>query len=83
MRLTQDHVLGDARLRDLKPSVDAWRTPKRILHADFPYRHAQLCLNLRAPSPPSTRFPTPIAPKADPMPTHERLRPYDRENLQD
>src|SRR5258708_6402780 len=36
-----DHVLGDARLRDLKPeleqfAVDAWRTPKRILHAHPP-----------------------------------------------
>ena len=33
-----DHVLGDARLRDLKPeleqfAVNAWSTPKRILHA--------------------------------------------------
>src|ERR1700730_9082926 len=33
-----DHVLGDARLRDLKPkleqfSVNAWRAPKRILDA--------------------------------------------------
>jgi hypothetical protein len=33
-----DHVLGDARLRDLNPeleqfAVNAWRTPKRILHA--------------------------------------------------
>src|ERR1700723_3129927 len=36
-----DHVLGDARLRDLKPkleqfSVNAWRTPKRILRAHPP-----------------------------------------------
>jgi DNA topoisomerase IA len=30
-----------------------------------------------------TRFPTPVAPKAGPVPTHERLGPYDRENLQD
>ena len=33
-----DHVLGDARLRDLKPeleqfAVDAWRTPQRIFDA--------------------------------------------------
>src|ERR1700738_5065813 len=33
-----DHVFGDTRLRDLKPeleqlTVNAWRTPKRILHA--------------------------------------------------
>src|SRR5258708_7836729 len=36
-----NHVLGDARLRDLKPeleqfAVNAWRTPKRILHAHPP-----------------------------------------------
>jgi hypothetical protein len=36
-----DHVLGDARLRDLKPeleqfAMDAWRTPKRILDAHLP-----------------------------------------------
>ncbi|MCA6112866.1 hypothetical protein [Bradyrhizobium cenepequi] len=33
-----DHILGDARLRDLKPelkqfAVNARRTPQRILHA--------------------------------------------------
>src|ERR1700731_846785 len=33
-----DHVLGDTRLRDLEPeleqfAVDAWRAPKRVLHA--------------------------------------------------
>jgi hypothetical protein len=42
-----DHVLGDARLRDLKPeleqfAVNAWRTPKRILHAHPPDQRAQL-----------------------------------------
>jgi hypothetical protein len=36
-----DHVLGNARLRDLKPeleqfAMDAWRAPKRILDADLP-----------------------------------------------
>jgi hypothetical protein len=36
-----DHVLGDARLRDLNPeleqfAVDAWRAPKRILDAHPP-----------------------------------------------
>jgi hypothetical protein len=36
----------------------------------------------RPPSP-SMRLPTPVAPKAGPVPTHERLGPYDRENLQD
>src|SRR5713101_8592862 len=81
------HVFDDTRLRDLKPqpkqlAVNAWRTPKRILHAHLPYQHTQLCLNLRAPSP-RVRFPTPIATKAGPVPPHERLRPDDCENLQD
>src|SRR6202158_4552792 len=50
-----DHVLGDARLRDLKPefeqfAVNAWRTPKRILHAHPPDQYAQLRFDLRSPS---------------------------------
>jgi hypothetical protein len=82
-----DHVLGDARLRDLKPeleqfAVNAWRASKRIFDAHPPDQHAQLRLDLRSPSH-WTRLPTPIATKADPVPTHERLRLDDRENLQD
>src|SRR6202795_1538333 len=47
-----DHVLGDARLRDLKPelgqfAVNAWRAPKRILHAHPPDQRAQLRVDLR------------------------------------
>ena len=50
-----DHVLGDARLRDLKPelehfAVNAWRTPKQILHAHLADQRAQFCLDLRAAS---------------------------------
>jgi hypothetical protein len=50
-----DHVLGDARLRDLKPeleqfAVDAWRAQKRILHAHSPDQRAQLRVDLRSPS---------------------------------
>src|SRR6202034_3643459 len=46
-----DHVFGDAGLRDLKPeleqfAVDAWRTPKRILHAHPPDQRAQLRFDL-------------------------------------
>src|SRR5882724_2953882 len=72
-----DHVLGDARLRDLKPeleqlAVDAWRAPKRIFDAHPPDQHAQLRLDLRSPSH-WTRLPTPVATKAGPVPTHERL----------
>src|ERR1700722_3901929 len=81
-----DHVLGDARLRDFKPeleqfAVDAWRAPKWILHAHPADQRAQLRVDLRSPSQ-WTRLPTPVATKAGPVPTHERLGPDDRENLQ-
>src|ERR1700704_4656757 len=82
-----DHVLGDARLRDLKPeleqfAVNAWRAPKQILHAHPPDQRAQLRVDPRSPSQ-WERLPTPVAAKAGPAPTHERLGPDDRENLQD
>src|SRR5258705_6319146 len=86
-RLSLDHVLGDARLRDFKPeleqfAVNARRTPKRILHAHPPDQSAQLRVDLRSPSQ-WARLPTPVAAKAGPVPTHERLGPDDGENLQD
>src|SRR3984957_15451753 len=82
-----DHVLGDARLRDLKPeleqfAVNARRAPQRILHAHPPDQRAQLRVDLRSPSL-WARLPTPVAAKAGPVPTHECLGPDDRENLQD
>src|SRR6202011_3604022 len=82
-----DHVLGDARLRDLKPeleqfAVNAWRAPKRILHAHPPDQYAQFRVDLRSPSL-WARLPTPVAAKTGPVPTHERLGPDDCENLQD
>ena len=82
-----DHVLGDARLCDLKPeleqfAVNAWRTPKRILHAHPPDQSAQLRVDLRSPSQ-WARLPTPVATKTGPVPTHERLGPDDGEDLQD
>src|SRR5258705_3284142 len=82
-----DHVLGDARLRGLKPeleqfAVDAWRAPKRIFDAHPPDQCAQLRVDLRSPSL-WARLPTPVAAKAGPVPTHERLGPDDCENLQD
>src|SRR5271169_354798 len=82
-----DHVLGDARLRDLKPeleqfAVNAWRTPKWILHAHPPDQYAQLCVDLRSASL-CGRLPTPVAAKTGPVPTHECLGPDDCENLQD
>src|ERR1700681_3705748 len=82
-----DHVLGDARLRDLNSeleqfAVDAWRAPKRIFDAHPPDQCAQLRFDLRPPSQ-WERLPTPVAAKAGPVPTHECLRPDDCENLQD
>src|ERR1700721_2170617 len=82
-----DQVLGDARLRDLKPeleqfAVNAWRTPKRIFDAHPPDQRAQFRVDLRSPSQ-WARRPTPVAAKARPVPTHERLGPDDCENLQD
>src|SRR6202171_1070490 len=82
-----DHVLGDARLGDLKPeleqfAVNAWRTPKRIFDAHPPAQRAQFRVDLRSPSQ-WERLPTPVAAKAGPMPTHECLGPDDCENLQD
>src|SRR5467141_3023904 len=81
------HVLRDTRLRDLKPeleqfAVDAWRAPKRIFDAHPPDQYAQLRVDLRSPSL-WARLPTPVAAKAGPVPTHERLGPDDCENLQD
>jgi hypothetical protein len=63
-------------------AVNARRAPKWVLDTHPSDQRAQLCLHRRPPSP-STRFPTPVAPKSGPVTTHERLGPYDRENLQD
>src|SRR5580700_6513155 len=82
-----DHVLGDARLRDLKPeleqfAVNAWRAPKRVFDVHPPDQRAQLRVDLRSPSL-GARLPTPVAAKAGPVPTQERLGPDDRKDLQD
>ena len=58
------------------------RSPKRVLDAHPPDQRAEVCLDLRPPSP-WARFPTPIVAKAGTMPPHERLRLNDREDLQD
>src|SRR3981189_1967387 len=49
-----DHVFGDTRLRDLKPeleqlTVDARRSPKRIVHAHPPDQYAQFRVDLWPP----------------------------------
>src|ERR1700692_1170751 len=82
-----DHVLGNARLRDLKPeleqfAVNAWRAPKGVFDAHPPDQRAQLRVDLRSPSQ-WARLPTPVATKTGPVPTQERLGPDDRKDLQD
>jgi hypothetical protein len=82
-----DHVLGYARLRDLKPqlqqfAMDAGSAPKRVLDAHRPNQHPQLCLDWWPPSQ-RPRLPPPVVAKARPMPTHQRLGTDDRESLQD
>src|SRR6476659_3260540 len=62
--------------------MDTRRAPKRIFDAHLPDQRAQLRLDLRSPSQ-WARSPPPIAAKASPMPTHQRLGPDNRENLQD
>src|ERR1019366_1708014 len=62
--------------------MDARRTPKLVLHAHLPGQRAQFHFDLRAPSP-RARFPTPIAAKAAPMPTHQRFRLDNRQDLLD
>src|ERR1700731_4656398 len=82
-----DHVLGDARLRDLKPELEQFAmntrcSPKRVFYAHPPDQTAKIRLDLWQPSS-RARLPKPITAKADPRPTHQRLETDDRESLQD
>jgi hypothetical protein len=83
-----DHVLGDARLRDLKAeleqlAMDAWRAPQRVIRAHLPDQRAQVCVNLWPTSSQRSGFPTPVPAEAGTMPAHEGFRPDDRNRLQD
>ena len=62
--------------------MNAWRAPKRVFDAHPPDQRAQLRVDLRSPSQ-RARLPTPVAAKAGPVPTQERLGPDDRKDLQD
>src|SRR5262249_31778035 len=82
-----DHVFGHRRLGDLKAeleqlAVNAWRSPQWVLDTHPPDQGAQLRVNLRPPAK-GARLPTPVATKAGPMPTDERLGTDDRDDLQD
>src|SRR5882757_7677619 len=56
--------------------------PQSKFSAHLPDQRAQFCLDLRSPSP-STRFPTPIAAKAGPMPTRQRFGSNNHEKRKD
>src|SRR5271169_3715643 len=82
-----NHVFRDAGLCDFKSeleqfAVDTRCAPKRVLDAHPPDQHAQIRVDLRAPSP-STRLPPPVAAKTNTMPAHQRLRLNDRRSIQD
>jgi hypothetical protein len=53
-----------------------------LIDAHPPDQRTQVRINPGSPSP-WERFPTPVAAKAGPMPTNERLGSDDRKNLQD
>ena len=62
-------------------AVDTQCSPKRVLDTYSPDQSAQLRANLRPPAK-RARLPTPVATKAGPMPTDERLGTDDRDDLQ-
>src|SRR5450759_3085584 len=80
--VSPDSRLFTSRIRFATGTVDARRTPKQILRAHLPDQRAQFSLDLRSPSP-SMPFPTPIAAKAGPMPTHQRFGSNNHENRKD
>jgi hypothetical protein len=49
--------------------VDTWRAPKRIFDAHPTDQYAQLCVDLRSPSP-WARLPTPVVPVVNQIRTY-------------
>src|SRR4030081_959209 len=66
----------------LSSSRECVARPKLVFDAHPQDQRAQLRVDLRSPSQ-WARLPTPVAAKAGPMPTNERLGPDDCEDLQD
>src|ERR1700716_3034159 len=80
---TLGHVLGNRRLSDLDPELQQFamntrRAPERALHAQPPDQAAQLNRN-SGPAAARTRLPSPIKPKARPMPAQHSVRLDDRD----
>ena len=81
-----DHVLRDAGLSDLKAeleqlAMDAWGAPQRIVNAHPSDQCTQVRFDLR-PTSKGAGLPTPIPAETGTMPTHERLRSDDRDDIQ-
>src|SRR5262249_36649940 len=84
---SSSHVLGDGRLSHRKAeleqlTVNARRTPKRILSAHPPDQCLQIGIDPWSTSE-AARFPPPIATKPSAMPAHDGRRPDDRDGLED
>src|SRR5713101_4430086 len=62
--------------------MDARRTPQRIVNAYPPDQRAQVRVDL-GPASKGAGFPTPVPAKPGPMPTHQGLRPDDRDGPED
>ena len=82
-----DHVLRDAGLSDLEAeleqlTMDARRTPQRIVNAYPPDQRTQVSVDLR-PASKRAGFPPPVPAEAGPMPADEGLGAFDRDGLQD
>src|SRR5882757_2874255 len=76
-----DHIFRDTGLSDLKAeleqlTMDARRSPQRIVGAHPPDQRAQVRVDL-GPASKGAGFPTPVMAKAGPMPTHQGLRSDD------
>src|SRR5665213_92767 len=79
------HIFGHGRLADIDPELkqfpmDSRSAPERIGQAHFPNQISNV---LRDPRPAATtpREPTPIGPKAAPMPSQHCFRPDDRKRI--
>ena len=82
-----EHVLRDRGLRDVEAqlqqlAMNARGSPERILLAHTLDKVAKLAIDFR-PAAEVAGLPAPPRPKAHAMPTHDRLRPDDRDGTAD
>jgi hypothetical protein len=80
------HPIRDAGLSDLKAeleqlAMDAWRAPQRIVNAHPSDQCTQVRFDLR-PTSKGAGLPTSISAETGTMPTHERLRSDDRDDIE-